>query len=122
MASRLVPAGLWAGVILVLTSWPNPSLPVSVSSIDKFAHFGLYGVLGFLVSRAFREERLLPGLGRALLALAAFGAADEWHQRFIAGRSTSFWDWVADLLGALAGFLLSHLLLSLARSRRDRPT
>ncbi len=121
-ASRWLPVLVWAAFILVLTSWPNPRVPMSASSIDKFAHFGLYGVLGFLVGRTIRPPQLGPSIVKALLVLAAFGAADEWHQRFISGRSMSVWDWVADIAGAFTGLLLAQLLLSLARARRDRPS
>jgi VanZ family protein len=34
------------------------------------------------------------------LVVSAFGASDEWHQSFVPGRFTDFWDWLADTLGA----------------------
>jgi VanZ family protein len=114
-----MPAIAWAGVILVVTSWPNPSLPFSVTGLDKIVHFSMYGILGFLVGRALPRHRLLSALVGAALGLAVFGALDEWHQRFIPGRSADVKDWIADVSGMILGLLLAHFLLSLARMRRD---
>lgn len=117
-----IPAIVWAGVILVLTSWPNPQLPFSVSGLDKVVHFSMYGILGFLVGRALPRQRILSALVAAAVGLAVFGALDEWHQRFIPGRSADVRDWLADVTGMVLGLLLAHLLLSLAPLRRDTPS
>ena len=41
-----------------------------------------------------------------MLAIAAFGAVDEWHQQFIPRRSMSLHDWFADSAGALLGTMM----------------
>jgi VanZ family protein len=51
----------------------------------------------------------------ALAATSLFGAADEWHQQFIPGRSQDVADWLADTLGAGIGVLTAAAL----RSRRE---
>ncbi|MDH5235595.1 MAG: VanZ family protein [Gemmatimonadota bacterium] len=114
-----MPAIVWAGVILVVTSWPNPQLPFSASGLDKVAHFSMYGILGFLVGRALPRHRLLSALVAAALGLAMFGALDEWHQRFVPGRSADIRDWLADVAGMVLGLLLAHFLLLRAPLRRD---
>ena len=114
----MLPA-LWAAVILVLTSWPSPSIPISGLGLDKVAHLGMYLVLGVLVGRALPARSGRSALIAAAIVLALFAALDEWHQILVPGRTASVWDWVADVLGILLGLLISHLLLSLAPTRRE---
>jgi VanZ family protein len=101
---RWLPPLLWLAVILTATSIPNPDVP-AVPGGDKAAHAIMYGVLGALVAWAMAEGRRVRGwiLG-AWPAVAAVAAMDEWHQRFIPGRSASAGDWIADTAGA--GFAL----------------
>lgn len=114
----MLPA-LWAGVILVLTSWPSPSFPISGRGFDKVVHLGMYLVLGVLVGRSLPRRSGRAGMIAAAIALTAFAALDEWHQILVPGRTASVWDWVADLFGILLGLLIAHLLLSLAPTRRE---
>ena len=107
---------MWALVILAFTSIPNPDLG-AVGHADKLAHFAGYGLLGVLSMRGVQN----PTLRAAVLLLAAisvFGAADEWHQQFIPGRSQDRADWFADTLGASLGVMLS----AVARPRREPRT
>jgi VanZ family protein len=98
----------WAGVILLITSWPNPPVPSGLPPwTDKLVHLTIYGVLGMLVARATVVQ------WRVLALLAACAAADEWHQRLVPGRGPDLADWVADTVGATAGLLLG--------ARRARP-
>ena len=96
----------WSGIILLSTSIPNPRIPHTFAHADKLVHFVLYGVLGFLLARALRSD---TSVGRAIVLTVAFGiafgAADEWHQRYIAGRSSELADWGADGMGVLFGAL-----------------
>ncbi len=64
---------------------------------DKAAHFFSYALLGFLLSRALNNPRL------GFLMGALYGITDEIHQSFVPMRDASFWDWVADALGAYFG-------------------
>jgi VanZ family protein len=108
---RWLPVLAWAGTILLATSIPNPPIPRTLSHADKLTHLLLYGVLGYLLARALRNGKRRWRL--ILLAVAvgiAFGAADEWHQRFIAGRSSELADWGADSAGVLLGALLASLI------------
>ena len=88
--------------IFCLSSLHQAPLPPGI--FDKPAHsFGYLG-LGLVIARAL--ARGLPrriALRQALtgLALASFyGITDEFHQRFVAGRSADIADWYADSLGA----------------------
>ena len=99
---------MWGAFILLMTSIPGSDLPsVGVPYADKLVHLGLYAVLGALsalaMGAAARRGRVVV-LTLGLIAL--FAAVDEWHQRFIPGRSTDAIDWIADVAGATTGFLL----------------
>jgi len=41
-----------------------------------------------------------------LLLCSLYGASDEWHQYYIAGRTVDFADWLADTAGAAGAVLL----------------
>jgi VanZ family protein len=113
----------WASLILVMTSWPAPPTIVpQVSGLDKVGHFGVYAILGYLVSRALPSPAAWPARLNALTAMAVFGFVDELHQLLIPGREASVWDWSADFVGATSGLLLGLHILSLARTRQDLPT
>ena len=71
---------------------------------DKAVHFVLYAVLAYLALRAARIAKPSARLALAVgLSVAAWGALDEWHQRFIDERSPDLADFLADSSGALAG-------------------
>jgi VanZ family protein len=101
---------IWLGAILTATSLPSSVLPdAHVRFADKGVHFFMYGGLGLLLARAMhnppRTTRFRVTLA-AFLLVAALGALDEWHQRYIQGRSAEFADWMADSAGGLLGALI----------------
>ncbi len=112
------PALAWAAVILIITSWPNPNLPVAPVGTDKGVHGGMYFVLGVLSARALRMTgaRRPRDVAALLAALVTFGMLDEVHQAWIPGRSADIADWVADTTGGALGLALS---LATAPRRRE---
>lgn len=119
IGSRWLPPVFWAAVILVGTSWPSISVgPDDLFGLDKLIHFSMYGVLAVLVMRARRSQTSLWVAALVLVALSAFGAADEWHQGFIEGRSASLYDWIADTLGTAVGILVARAFPSAPGGRR----
>ena len=114
---RWLPALLWLAVVFTLTSIPNPHVP-HVPGGDKAAHVIMYGVFGAAVAYGLGSRPLTAGrLLAAFVATAAVAALDEWHQRFVPGRSASIGDWVADLLGAGIILLASGVLWRRRESR-----
>lgn len=102
------------------TSLPSDAVPVQTSKIDKILHFSIYTVFSFLLTRQMSDlTTRWRAAAMAAVFVIAFGAADEWHQRFIPGRSTEFADWQADSLGAVAGALACIAIL---RRRAPRTT
>ena len=66
--------------------------------------------------------RIATGAILAVVAIAAFGALDELLQTFTPGRSGGdIFDWTADLIGAVAGALISLLTYSRLERLLGRP-
>jgi VanZ family protein len=113
---------LWAAVLWVLSS-TQPSLPQAppIPHLDKVAHFGyFFGGGGLLAAFFYLLDPASPRWGRIILrtvlVLALVGLTDEYHQTFTPGRSGNDpWDWLADVLGALAGSLVFKRLHRLLR-------
>lgn len=92
VVSLLLMAGIWT-----LSSSSDPlGLPLR-HPIDWVGHTLEYLVLGFTLGRATGRR------GTALVLAVWFGAADEVHQAFVAGRDAGIQDWLFDLLGAWLG-------------------
>ncbi len=97
---------LYALLIIGLSSIPGRSFPdVKLLSQDKLIHIGEYLIFGILVSQAIVLR--VTAHGRVflftLLLASTFGALDEVYQTLIPGRDNSYADWIADLLGVIAG-------------------
>jgi len=105
----------WVAFTLTLTSIPNPEFGPSFPWADKIAHFGFYGVAGFL----FVLWRRANGAGTAAAVIwasifaALLGAVDEFHQQWIPGRSMEFLDWAADFAGGTVGGFCSAVAVSM---------
>ena len=73
---------------------------------DKIVHFFLYAFFAICTAWALRLTRLRHHkklIFFAVIIVALYGASDEFHQSFVSGRSSSFYDWLADLIGAGIG-------------------
>ncbi len=105
----------WVALTLTLTSIPNPEFGPSFPGADKIAHFGFYGVMGFLFVLWRREIGTGAAVAVVLAAIfaALLGAVDEFHQQWIPGRSMEFFDWVADFAGGMAGGFCSTVAASM---------
>jgi VanZ family protein len=115
-----VPATLWAVVLLWLGSSTNLPATPPVPHLDKVLHFGAYGILGALLGGGWTVAGRTPPwpllLGLALL----LAGLDEYRQSRIVERHADRADWLADALGASAGFYFAAHLVRRSRERRDR--
>jgi VanZ family protein len=121
MNRQLLWAGLYAVLIVALSSIPGRSFPdVRWLSYDKLIHFGEYAVFSVLVYRAAASLKLQDRflLGLAIVLAGLFGALDELYQLLIPGRDSSFADWSADQVGAVLG-AVSYIWWV---KRRDQPS
>lgn len=93
---------------------PGPS-DALLAILHNGAHVVAYAALAFAWWAALttRERTLRPGWVVGLTLL--YGAADEWHQSFVPGRSSSWVDVVSDGLGAA---LMAQYLRWRLRSER----
>ena len=108
-------------VIFIFSSQENlTEVPGGFS--DHQGHFIGYAILGVLLVRALALGTWRGvGAKAVLLAIvigAVYGASDEFHQSFVAGRSPTVDDWIADLLGVIAGALVIFVIAPFIRGRR----
>ena len=82
--------------------------------VRKGAHMAEYAFLGCWLCVLLRTLGIkgLRGAGLALILSVAFAGADEFHQRFTAGRGAALRDVGIDCLGAIIGILIATWLLS----------
>lgn len=91
---------------------------------DKIGHALIYAGLTWLIAWALRApSRSLPKtLALAILMASAYGASDEWHQRYVPRRSCDVMDWLADTIGACAAAAAFYAYESHRSSKTNRPT
>ena len=95
-------------LIFAASSVPNlTELPGGIS--DHAGHFIGYALLAALVVFALASARwagvTAGAAGLAVLISTVYGLTDEFHQRFVPGRSPAWDDIAADFAGALAAGL-----------------
>ena len=104
---------LWAALLTIASHVPGELAPEPpFEGADKAFHIGAYLVLGVIgvgaVARV-RRDWPRPLVGSAALVVGAlFGALDEYHQSFVAGRHMSMQDWLTDLLGLALAVILAR--------------
>jgi VanZ family protein len=103
---RFVPMLLCMGTLFFLSHQPGDSFDLPLfPGADKLTHMIAYGVLGATVIFGFsaeaRKTKRVLVLVAAVLVPVLFGLSDEYHQSYIAGRSSEVLDLVADGAGGL---------------------
>lgn len=106
-----------AAIFVLSSASTVPNLPGGLS--DYTGHFIGYGLLGGLALRGFAQARW-HGVDsrsalRGIVFASLYGITDEFHQSFVAMRTPSVEDWIADTAGAALAVLL---ILWIARARR----
>ena len=97
-------------ILFIATTLPSAHIPKTGIN-DKIEHLLGYFVLTFLLSNFLffqNKKKVLKKfpVSAALVIAALYGVIDEVHQYFIPGRLCDFYDWTADVTGALAAGLL----------------
>ncbi len=117
---------IWFGIIFFLSSIPGQSLPKMPSDLWHFwahriAHIGEYSILGVLLIRAYSyKKNRLELITVLFLSFFVFlsGSFDEWHQSFVAGRTSQFIDVVFD---TICGFLGMHIYFLWFKLKHKNP-
>ena len=93
--------------------WWNPDIsPATIAQVHFFvrkaAHLTEYAILAGLLFRALRSwiDEFWRRAATALLSAMIFAAADEFHQSFVASRTSSLGDVLLDWSGALLGLMI----------------
>jgi len=102
------------GVISCLSSIPGSDLPkLSIPFADKVVHLAEFFILGALIARAifksFSDAKVLKVAVIAIAVATLFAAFDEWHQRYIPGRTVDILDFAANFIGLNAGIFTYSL-------------
>ncbi|MGD0652307.1 MAG: VanZ family protein [Verrucomicrobiia bacterium] len=109
-----VPALFWGGLIFFLSAQSKlPEIGPAFPNKDKVEHFVFYSIFWFCILLPLRYGHRLSLAKAIILAFvitSAYGASDEFHQRFVPNRSCDVWDWAADTFG---GFIAANCLLGL---------
>jgi VanZ family protein len=97
-------AVIYMGLIFIISSIPGEALPETTIS-DKFLHLVEFGILSWLLGKAFRtakKEFFIKQAGiLAIIITILYGISDEIHQSFVSHRSTEFYDVIFDGIGAI---------------------
>lgn len=101
-------------LVFIATSLPSTSV-FGIGKFDKIAHFSAYAVLSFLMYWLFYigNKSVMLNWRKVFIiifVLTLYGILDEIHQSFIPGRSTEFYDLVADVLGIWSGVLIARYI------------
>ena len=118
---KLWPSLVWALIILILTGLPGEYIPEIVGfwdwlSYDKLVHVFVFGTLSFLLFFNFREQYFNSKKRyRIVLAIVcvslAYGLLTEVLQDTVfIRRDGNVFDFLADGLGAIAGWLAFKLI------------
>jgi VanZ family protein len=106
------PLIIYCLAIYIQSSRPGPQHLPELRFLDKFLHFGAYGLLGVFFYRAyetlalknFKKLLILISIGSATL----YGISDEIHQYFVPSRQSDVMDVIANTIGSICGVCLFH--------------
>ncbi|MDP3938383.1 MAG: VanZ family protein [Deltaproteobacteria bacterium] len=118
-------AALYAGLIFALSDTPGDTLSaVGLPAwVFNLAHAPLYAGLSALVLLAFAgrlsavRDSVWPTLW-TFGAVATYALSDEFHQRFVPGRTATVWDLALDLSGAVVAIAALQALSRRGAGRR----
>jgi len=113
---RFIPAGIWSAVIAFLCLMPSGDLPenqlFNIPHFDKLVHAGLYFILSLLLIKPLSKSGL-PAILPIIAYTVILGGGLELLQAFFTvSRSGSWFDLLADIIGAMAGVGILRIIIS----------
>jgi hypothetical protein len=111
---------IWSWMIFIFVISSRSSFNTGPFVFDPFWHLGVFGLLAFLVYRAFRHYRFSILDSYLICAFWSFGYGilDEIHQIFVPGRTFSVFDMLTDLVGILLFGLLVRLVSTFKNEKK----
>lgn len=117
---------VWTILIFIATTLPSNVLPntslLKIPHFDKIVHFGLFFVLAVFLLSENNRLRKLGGLTPKAIAIAIsvsaiLGVLIELLQYFyLPTRSGSYWDFLANILGAIVAVGLYKMINRITKS------
>ncbi|GMQ78194.1 MAG: hypothetical protein BMS9Abin02_0694 [Anaerolineae bacterium] len=106
----------YAAVVITISLIPSGDITV-VTNLDKLFHFTMYFFMALLALVAFQSlwSRIL-----ALMFTYGLGFMLEWGQGFVAYRTPSMTDNLANILGASLGIVVFLLWQKFTASRLEK--
>ncbi len=100
-----LPAILYMALIFYLSGRPAPEAAKEIPIFFeiKLVHLFEYGILSLLIHFGLAKTTKQPLFSRffwSILLTVLYGLTDEIHQLFVETRTASFFDLIADFLGA----------------------
>lgn len=97
----LLPLIAYLILIFALSSIPSDAIPgPKLFSIDKVYHIIEYFILSLLVLRLMIYHKVKHAYLIAIVAAVLYGIIDEFHQGLVPGRLFSYYDMLANAVGA----------------------
>jgi len=105
-----LPVAVYAIFIFYISSIPGKDIPSLFPYQDVFWHILEYLFFGLLIVRAFKGSLSSVPLARRVVLIVIIGLlyalSDEFHQRFVPGRSCSLFDLGNDCIGIFLALLI----------------
>lgn len=107
-----IPVIVYCAAIFIQSSFPSFELPeTDFRIVDKLLHSVVYLILFFLFFYSLKNQNKSIKLKNyalefSLLFTIVYGATDEIHQYFVPNRYGDVFDWIADAVGALLGYVI----------------
>ena len=109
---------IWLVAISTVSSIPHlPTAKIETEKVeirlDYLIHFCEYGALIFLALLSFVKKDFQLSLRKYILitfSVVAFAVADEFHQKFIPGRTFNSKDILSNLIGIFTGLIVCYFL------------
>ncbi len=116
---KFIPGITWFIIIFVLVTFPGNDIPkisfLDEISFDKLVHIGMFGILTILFCWPFYKSQIaikkkIKYFIIIAILTSAWGYGTELIQKFWIeiGRSYDLYDWAADSIGAIAGYIFSR--------------
>jgi VanZ family protein len=109
----IYPSIMWTGIIFWLltldaSSSGSFSFLKLIPHYDKYIHFGIFSVFSIFLGYYISYQKKGITINAALLILlsgSAYGMGMEFYQLYFTNRSFSWWDGMADAVGAALGLI-----------------